>query len=267
MRNNRLLWTLVFLITFVGLTASAQDVDELVRRQDDKTTTPIRIRSTTDKANDKATATTGDGTITPGPTETNGDSTSIRVRTTSDSIRTRNTTTKVSPNAPTGGVNIVSPAVTDGFQLYPIGTQVTWIYNYTSVVMSPTAVNIEAFCSRTQQTYTIAQNYSVAKTSVIWDTEAYQQTGRPLIAQETYTLVIYDSSTRKTDVAPAGKLGTFQGLQFAMYTPRGNIPLDQYKCPTCNDASSLLESHSLRVLLATSFMMTLGFAWFIHGAV
>ena len=32
MRNNRLLWTLVFLITFVGLTASAQEVDGLIRR-------------------------------------------------------------------------------------------------------------------------------------------------------------------------------------------------------------------------------------------
>lgn len=51
------------------------------------------------------------------------------------------------------------------------------------MIISPTAINVEAFCSFTQQYYTIAQNYSVAKRTVVWDTEAYQLTGRPLIAQ------------------------------------------------------------------------------------
>ncbi|KAF8430288.1 hypothetical protein EV426DRAFT_708453 [Tirmania nivea] len=263
MRNNRLLWTLVFLITFVGLTASAQEVDGLIRRADSATTAPIRVRSTT---TDDPTPTTGDGTITPGPTDTDK-GTSIRVRTTSESIRTRATTTKVAANSPPGGINMVTPAVTDGFQLYPIGAQITWSYNYTSLLISPTAINVEAFCSRTQQYYTIAQNYSVAKRTVVWDTEEYQQTGRPLIAQETYTLYMYDSATQKTDIPQAGKLGVYRNFQFAMYTPRGNTPLNEYKCPTCSDASTILQNHSVRVLLGTSFMVAVGFAWFIHGAV
>ncbi|KAF8453597.1 hypothetical protein BGX38DRAFT_1141397 [Terfezia claveryi] len=262
MRNNRLLWTLVFLITFVGLTASAQEVDGLIRRADEKSSESIRVRSTT--ATDNPTPTTGDGTITPGPTETGG-STSIRIRTTSESIRTRATTTRVAPNSPPGGINMVTPAVTDGFPLYPIGTQITWSYNYTSLLISPTAINVEAFCSRTQQYYTIAQNYSVAQRTVVWDTEEYQRTGRPLIAQETYTLYMYDSATQKTDMPQAGKLVTFRTFQFAMYSPRGNIPLNEYKCPTCSDAIALLQTHSVRVLLGTSFLVVVGFTWFIYG--
>lgn len=106
----------------------------------------------------------------------------------------------------------------------------------------------------------------MAQRTVVWDTEAYQLTGRPLIAQETYTLYMYDSATQKTDIPQAGKLGIFRNFQFAMYTPRGNIPLNEYKCSTCNDAGALLQSHSVRVLLGTSFLMAVGFTWFIHGA-
>lgn len=285
MRNNRLLWTLVLLIALIGLTVSAQEVDGLVRRQDEETgTTPIRVRSSSTTAPSKTEE--EDSTITPAPTEDEADSdsedkntkegtkedegagtTSIRVRSSSESIRTRGTVTKVNPNSPTGNIGMVSPATSDGFQLYPIGTQITWVYNYTGVLISPTAVNIEAFISRTQQLYTIAHNYSSKATTVVWDTEEYEKTGNPRIAGETYTLYIYDNAIQKTSIPEAGKLGIFNTFTFAMYTPKGNTPLSEYVCPTCNDASSLLQSHSFKVLLGTSLFVTMGFAWFVHGAV
>lgn len=287
MRNNRLLWTLVLLIALIGLTVSAQEVDGLVRRQDEETgTTPIRVRSTTTAPSKTEEE---DSTITPAPTGDEADSgddkntkegtkdgtkeeedagtTSVRVRSSSESIRTRATTTKVNANSPTGNIGMVTPAASDGFQLYPIGTQITWVYNYTGVLISPTAVNVEAFCSRTQQLYTIAQNYSIKATTVVWDTEEYQRTGNPQIAAETYTLLIYDNAVQKTSIPQPGKLGIFNTFTFAMYTPRGNTPLSEYVCPTCSDASSLLQSHSVKVLLGTSLLVTMGFAWFVHGAV
>lgn len=284
------MWTLVLLIALIGLTVSAQEVDGLVRRQDEETTTPIRVRSSSTTAPSK-TEEEEDSTITPAPTGDEADSededknttkegtkegtkededagtTSIRVRSSSDSIRTRATTTKVNANSPAGSIVMVTPAITDEFQLYPIGTQITWVYNYTGVLISPTAINIEAFCSRTQQLYTIAQNYSIKATTVVWDTEEYQRTGNPQIAAETYTLYMYDNAVQKTSIPQPGKLGIFRTFTFAMYTPRGNTPLSEYVCPTCSDASSLLLSHSVKVLLGTSLLVTMGFAWFVHGAV
>lgn len=35
---------------------------------------------------------------------------------------------------------------------------------------------------------------------------------------------MYDSSKSKTDIPSAGHLGVYKQFQFAMYTPRGNIP-------------------------------------------
>ena len=76
-----------------------------------------------------------------------------------------------------------TPSIMDPMSFYPIGGQpITWEYNYTSLVVTPTAVNIEAFCSRTQHYYTIAGNYSLSKTTVVWDTEEYMQTGQPPLA-------------------------------------------------------------------------------------
>lgn len=97
--------------------------------------------------------------------------------------RNRTATTKIPLNSPSGAVNLISPALTDGPFVYPIGTQITWSYNYTSLIISPTAINVEAFCSRTNIYYTIAQNYSMAQRTVVWDTEKYQKTGNPAIAQ------------------------------------------------------------------------------------
>ena len=97
--------------------------------------------------------------------------------------RNRTATTRVPINSPPGGVNLKSPGLTDGPFVYPIGTQITWSYNYTSLIVSPTAVNVEAFCSITNYYYTIAQNYSMSEETVVWDTGEYQKTGNPAIAQ------------------------------------------------------------------------------------
>ncbi|KAF8466454.1 hypothetical protein BDZ91DRAFT_173883 [Kalaharituber pfeilii] len=160
---------------------------------------------------------------------------------------------------------MVTPAATDGFQLYPIGATITWSYNYTSLLITPTAINVEAFCSRTQQYYTIANNYSVNERKIIWDTDKYQSSQTPQLAAETYTLLMYDSATQKTDVPVAGKLAIFRTFQFAMYTPRGNIPLNEYECPTCSTGSSIWDSHGLRVLMGTAMIAAISFAWFVHG--
>lgn len=68
---------------------------------------------------------------------------------------------------------IQTPVTTSGSLYYKIGQPVTFGWNYTSLVVTPTAVNVEAFCSDNSQTYTIAQNLSLSKPSVVWDTAAY----------------------------------------------------------------------------------------------
>jgi len=261
MKNSRVLWTLAFFITIVGLTVTAQEIGGVVRRQDKNTPSPASTSSTSNHAR---TITTNEGTSTQEPSKNRKSGTDSSRSTITSTKRTR--TAKVPANSPPGGVNLISPAITDGFQVYPIGTKITWSYNYTSLIVSPTAINVEAYCERIQEYYTIAQNYSVAERTVVWDTNEYQSTANQAIAQATYTLFMYDSSKSRTDSPEPGKLYVYNSFQFGMYTPRGRIDWNEYKCDVCSDASSLLQSHSVRVLLGTSFLFAISFAWFVYGA-
>lgn len=85
-------------------------------------------------------------------------------------------TRKISPDAPPGGVQMRTPSVYDGYQIYKIGDPVTFVWNYTSLQATPTALNIEAFCTAGVRYFQIASNVSADTTQVIWDTGAYQNT-------------------------------------------------------------------------------------------
>lgn len=90
----------------------------------------------------------------------------------STSSRTR----KISPDAPPGGVQMRTPSVYDGYQIYKIGDPVTFVWNYTSLQVTPTALNIQAFCTAGMQYFPIAMNVSADTTQAVWDTGIYQRT-------------------------------------------------------------------------------------------
>ncbi len=110
-------------------------------------------------------------------------------------------------------------------QFYKVGDFVTFAWNYTSLSVSPKAIDIIATCSANQHTYTLATNQSVGETdAVTWDTGAYQKTATIPLLTESYTLIVYDAAKDVSAVAQAGHLGAGQ-FRFAMYTPQPYTPL------------------------------------------
>jgi hypothetical protein len=83
-------------------------------------------------------------------------------------------TKKISADAQPGGVVMQTPSLIDGYQIYKIGQPVTFKWNYTSLQASPTAINVEAYCTEGATYFTIAGNVSADTTEVVWDTEGYQ---------------------------------------------------------------------------------------------
>ncbi|KAL9112336.1 MAG: hypothetical protein Q9227_003454 [Pyrenula ochraceoflavens] len=140
-------------------------------------------------------------------------------------------TTDFDPRLPPGGVQMMSPAPTEGSQYFKVGDFVTFKWNYTSLSVTPSAIDIMASCSLNSQLYTLALNQSVKETgAVTWDTGEYQRTaslnGQPPLAVETYTLVIYDAALSVSATAKAGYLGAFDQYTFGMYTPQPYVPLN-----------------------------------------
>lgn len=136
------------------------------------------------------------------------------------------TTTSVDPRLPPGGVSMITP---DPFSTsyYKIGQYVTFAWNYTSLSVTPSAVNVVASCSLNDATYTITTNMSVEETgSVTWDTGEYQASATVPLLTATYTLIIYDASKPMDYIAKSGHLSSSNQLQFGMYLPQKYTPLN-----------------------------------------
>lgn len=71
---------------------------------------------------------------------------------------------------------MVTPGVYDGYQIYKIGETITFAWNYTDVMVTPTAINVVAYCQDNQHDFTITGNVSAGQTKVLWDTGEYQST-------------------------------------------------------------------------------------------
>jgi len=159
-----------------------------------------------------------------------------------------------------------TPALTDGYQIYKIGQPVTFKWNYTSIQASPTAINVEAYCTDGATYFTIAGNVSADTTEVVWDTGDYQQTATAKLPGATYTLWIYDASKDRTAVPSPGYLYGYSLLQFGMYSPRAPTPLSEFKCASCDfNSAGLNDPRTVRALLGMGLVTALTFVWFIAG--
>lgn len=168
---------------------------------------------------------------------------------------------------PVGGISMITPAPTDGTQLYRIGDTVTWKWNYTSLQGTPTAIDVLVSCSVATETWTLTQNMTYEETgSFTWDTNAYRQTAvdKQLLTEE-YTLIIYDADSSIKATVDPGYLGVFNSFKFGMYTPKPYQDLNEWKCATCSGASSDLDRKALGFALSMSVITVLSFTWFVAG--
>ncbi|MCJ1350870.1 MAG: hypothetical protein MMC33_000851 [Icmadophila ericetorum] len=137
------------------------------------------------------------------------------------------TTTQIAvdPRLPAGGIEMLTPAAIAAPSYYKIGEPVTFGWNYTSLVVRPSAVDILVSCSANNAIYTLATNASVGSTgAVTWDTSA-QETGANPLLTETYTLVIHDAAAAITAQPQAGYLATYDQFTFGMYLRQAYSPL------------------------------------------
>lgn len=131
--------------------------------------------------------------------------------------------------AAAGGLTFTQPPQTSDISFYKIasGSPITFGWNFTDVLVSPTHLTISAICDN-GNTYPVGPTDGVIDgkaTQVIWDVYSYQQAHPSLpLAVATYTLSVWDD--RGPNAArSAGFLSPNSNLQFALYTPQPYTPL------------------------------------------
>jgi len=182
---------------------------------------------------------------------------------------------------------MITPSANAEPSYYKIGEYVTFKWNYTSLIVTPSAVNVVASCSLNSEIYTISSNMSVKETgAVTWDTGKYQATATVPLLTASYTLIVYDAQKAITDVASAGHLGTTNRYIFGMYSPQPYTPMGSgehfhilpeiqcsvganhqadWQCATCSGAMSDIERNALKFAFGMVTITVLSFTWFAGG--
>jgi len=232
-----------------------------------KTTAKSTAKSTnTGNNNDNSASITASGS----DAKSTGDSKSTGKSTGDDDKKTTakseyKTTKTFDARLPAGGVSMITPDPMAGAQYYKIGKDyVTLAWNFTSLKVTPSAVDVLASCSLNSATYTIALNQSITGNaqSVTWDTGEFQASATIPLVVATYTLIIYDAASDVTSMPRAGYLGVYDQFTFGMYTPQAYTPMSDYVCATCNGAMSSMERHTLGFMFGMVAVTVLSFGWF-----
>ncbi|KAF8905018.1 hypothetical protein CPB84DRAFT_1814260 [Gymnopilus junonius] len=161
--------------------------------------------------------------------------------------------------AAAGGLLITQPpqSSTSFFKIAP-SQPVTFAWNMTSVLVTPTHLTVSAVCDN-GNTYPVGPTDGIipgTASSVVWDLYAYQTNNpnKPL-AQATYTLNIWDD---RGPGAPrrGGYLQQNSALQFALYTPQPYTPLASgWSCAACSGAMSIAAHPAFISLFVTFFIV------------
>ncbi|EDR06886.1 uncharacterized protein LACBIDRAFT_250934 [Laccaria bicolor S238N-H82] len=160
--------------------------------------------------------------------------------------------------AAAGGITITQPpqSATSFYKIAP-SNLITFAWNMTSVLATPTHLTVSAVCDN-GNTYPVGPTDGIipgTASSVVWDVYSYQQAhpNTPL-AQATYTLNIWDE--RGPGAARrAGYLQPNSALQFALYTPQAYTPLASgWTCTGCSGAMAL-AAHPAFIGVLVSFLI------------
>ncbi|MCJ1383408.1 hypothetical protein MMC17_006522 [Xylographa soralifera] len=174
-------------------------------------------------------------------------------------------TTSIDLRLPAGGIEMLTPSAIAPASYYKIGDQITFGWNYTSLIVTPTAIDILATCSGCASAYTLSNNASVKETgSVVWDTSGYATGTNPLLT-ESYTLIIHDAAQPTTAAAQAGYLGVYNSFTFGMYAPQPYSDIGNFVCATCSGALSNMERQTLKFLFGMGTITIMSFTWFAGG--
>lgn len=158
---------------------------------------------------------------------------------------------------------MLTPDALTGQKYFKIKDHITFAWNYTSLSIKPSYIDVLATCTQNQATYTIALNQTFQQTQeVIWDTGEYQATGTVPLLTETYTLIVHDADVAVSARPQPGYLGTYSQFSFGMYLPQKYTPMAEYVCATCSGAVGLAERQTMGFLFGMAVLTVLSFGWF-----
>ncbi|KAJ0297055.1 hypothetical protein COL5a_010770 [Colletotrichum fioriniae] len=247
------------------------DVDALVVRQNDESSTAAATQTATAKTGATASATaTAQETNTGGAKTTNLNTAKLPTGTeTGTGTKTgtsKSKSTSFDDTDPAGGITMITPAATaQSINLYKIGDYVTWGWNYTNLQASPTAIDVLVSCSSMAQTWTLTQNMTFAQpASFTWDSSVQATDPSAPLRNDEYTLVIYDAESSVSATAQPGYLGVYSSFKFGMYKAQEYKPLNEWNCATCSAASGL-DSKALGMAVGMSILTVASFTWFVAG--
>ncbi|KAK5135262.1 hypothetical protein LTR08_005512 [Meristemomyces frigidus] len=208
-------------------------------------------------------------------TDSNGSTKKATGTGTSKTGSSTSTTKTFDARLPAGGVSMITPGALDPTTYHKIGTEasrnvMTFAFNYTSLEINPSAVDVLASCSLNTATYTIASNLTFPTDgtiqTVVWDTGAYQASNTLPLLTETYTLIIHDAAKDVSATAAAGYLDTVSSFTFGMYVGQDYTPLSEWTCATCSGALSSMERQTLGFVFGMAAMTVVSFGWFTGAA-
>ncbi|KAK1980563.1 hypothetical protein LZ30DRAFT_782662 [Colletotrichum cereale] len=256
------------------------DVDALVVRQNDESSAPAATQTAAPK-----TGATGTPEPTGAAEETKtGNAKTTNLNTAKGSAETgtetgtgaktgtKTGTSKSKPTAfddtdPQGAVVMITPAPTQqAINLYKIGDQVTWGWNYTNLQATPTAIDVLVSCSAMAQTWTLTQNMSFAQpASFTWDSSVQKSDASAPLRNDEYTLIIYDAESSVSATPAAGYLGVSNSFKFGMYLPQDYKPLNEWNCAVCKSAAPSLNNKAVGMAVGMSMVTVASFTWFVAG--
>jgi len=174
--------------------------------------------------------------------------------------------TSIANSLPAGVLSFTQPPQTAAASYYKIAANnpITFGWNYTYLVQTPTRLTVSAFCSSNGNTYPVGPTDGViegAATQVVWDVYAYEQRqGAVPLAQAEYTLFINDERGPNSGLH-AGLLTPNSGMKFSLYRPRDYVPLESWSCPGCSNA---MQAYSVAKTMPIALFLTF-FLMFISG--
>lgn len=135
----------------------------------------------------------------------------------------------IASTAAAGGLTVTLPNQTAGASYYKIApaVNVTFAWNFTSVLSYGTSLTIQAYCTGNANTYTITSLPATA-TEVVWNPYSYSMSnvarGSAALVQETYRLQIFDERGLNAGSSP-GLMSPNENTDFALYIPQSYTAL------------------------------------------
>jgi len=161
--------------------------------------------------------------------------------------------------AANGGLSMTQPAITAQATFYKIASEnyITFGWTLTDVLVTPTALTINAYCSQNGYTYPVGPTSGIEgdATQFAWNPYEYEQSaGATPLAEASYTLRIFDE--RGYAAAPsAGYMSSYAGTVFALYRPQRYVALaDGWTCTACSAALRSTHMHPAVLATAAAFL-------------